>query len=130
MGWTEEQTGELKALVDLLGPKWTEVGKRLRRTAYTCRAAYKRLLDKSTDPEAVMPRWSDRRKSLSENLYKERIRRLFTCFVMLRVAYSSYAIYHQTNQETSLGENKYLTLLPVSAQRQERRRVGRVGEKF
>ena len=76
-GWTEEQTKELQILVEELGPKWTEIGKRLRRTAYTCRAAYKRLIDKSND--AVMPRWSDRKKIITEDHYRLRIQRfLFT----------------------------------------------------
>ena len=71
-GWTFEQTEELKRLVDEKGPRWTEIGRQLRRTAYTCRAAYKRLLDKSEDPSMEMPKL--KRKSRTEETYLERMK--------------------------------------------------------
>ena len=66
-GWTHEQSVELKRLVEEKGPRWTDIGRQLKRTAYTCRAAYKRLLDKSKDPNAQMPKL--KRQSRAEQTY-------------------------------------------------------------
>ena len=43
-------------LVGEKGPKWTEIGASLNRTAYVCQAAYKRLVHKSIgDPPSPLP---------------------------------------------------------------------------
>jgi transposase-like protein len=60
-GWTNEQTSELVALVKEMGSRWTEIAKKLQRTAYTCRAAYKRYVDKDSGRNLTMPRQSDRK---------------------------------------------------------------------
>ena len=38
------------------GAKWTLIGDKIGRTAYVCRAAYKRHLDKSPEKATAMPR--------------------------------------------------------------------------
>jgi hypothetical protein len=55
-GWTHEQNIELEELVRTHGAKWTLIGSKLGRTSYVCRAAYKRLLEKSADKNRSMPR--------------------------------------------------------------------------
>lgn len=45
-GWDATQKAELVRLVGSLGPKWTAIGAAVGRTAYVCRAAYKRMADK------------------------------------------------------------------------------------
>jgi hypothetical protein len=44
------------------GPRWTNIGRRLRRTAYVCRAAYKRYIDKHDCKNLTMPLLSDSKK--------------------------------------------------------------------
>lgn len=63
-GWTDDQNAELVRLVKECGPRWTDIGRRLRRTAYVCRAAYKRYIDKHVSRNLTMPLLSDNKKSL------------------------------------------------------------------
>ena len=70
-GWTVEQNDELHALVQSIGPVWTTIGEKLDRTAYSCRAAYKRYIDRvnnSRNTTAVhynMPRSKDFKHNLT-----------------------------------------------------------------
>jgi len=62
LGWTEDQKTELSALVAKMGPRWTLIGKEVGRSAYVCRAAYKRI---ATSSGFVMPRYRDYIKNMS-----------------------------------------------------------------
>ena len=53
-GWSEAQNRELSALVRSEGAQWSAIGRRLGRTAYVCRAAYKRLLDRARGSGAAL----------------------------------------------------------------------------
>lgn len=70
-GWSTEQNEELHALVQAIGPVWTKIGAQLNRTAYSCRAAYKRYIDRvnhncsSTDLHYTMPRSKDYKYNLT-----------------------------------------------------------------
>ena len=75
VGWTQHQSDHLHSLVTEYGPKWTAIAKQLNRTAYTCRAAYKRLLERKSTSSldidtSIMPRKSDEKTSF-ENIRLE-----------------------------------------------------------
>eukprot|EP01036_Dinobryon_divergens_P030151 gene30150-39347_t len=55
--WSDGEYGRLFQLVQSHGPRWTVIGKLLGRTAYVCRSAYKRLVDKFDSSASLqMPR--------------------------------------------------------------------------
>jgi predicted RNA-binding protein YlxR (DUF448 family) len=55
-GWSNAQKEELCRLVAQNGAQWTLISQQLGRTAYACRAAFKRIADKDTGGVVEMPK--------------------------------------------------------------------------
>ena len=64
-GWSTEDNAALFRLVAEYGAKWTTIGKLLGRTAYVCRAAYKRFVDKAPAKTLKMPKANDEVKAMT-----------------------------------------------------------------
>eukprot|EP00597_Dinobryon_sp_UTEXLB2267_P003739 CAMPEP_0170061834 /NCGR_PEP_ID=MMETSP0019_2-20121128/3265_1 /TAXON_ID=98059 /ORGANISM="Dinobryon sp., Strain UTEXLB2267" /LENGTH=510 /DNA_ID=CAMNT_0010267787 /DNA_START=233 /DNA_END=1762 /DNA_ORIENTATION=+ len=85
--WTNEEYEKLFQLVNVYGPRWTYIGVLLGRTAYVCRSAYKRIIDKMDSSQAMpIPRTRESKK-LSKHTLLTQQRRENASAVMNQLAY-------------------------------------------